>query len=357
MSDKKALIAMSGGVDSSVAAALMKEKGYDCMGVTMRLFHSEEQRLDPKSCCSVRDVDDAARVALLLGIPYETKDYSVDFNEKVIDKFIRTYRCGGTPNPCIDCNRYLKFEKLLEYALSRSCDVIVTGHYAKTEYNEESGRYLLKKAEDPAKDQSYVLYNLSQEQLKYCRFPLGELNKSEARRIAAEYGFVNADKAESQDICFVPNGDYASFIEKQTGTVYPEGDFVDPEGKVLGRHKGVIHYTIGQRKGLGLPAEFPWYVTGIDVENNRVSLSHGEGLFKNSLTATDINLISVARIEGEMRVKAKVRYRQKEQDAVVTQPDENTLRVVFDEPQRAITKGQAVVLYDGDRVVGGGTIA
>lgn len=353
----KALIAMSGGVDSSVAAALMKEKGYECMGVTMRLFHSEQQRLDPKSCCSVRDVDDAARVALLLSIPYETKDYSADFSGKVIDKFVRTYQCGGTPNPCIDCNRYLKFEKLLEYGLSRDCDVIVTGHYAKVEKDEESGRYILKKAEDLSKDQSYVLFNLSQEQLKYCRFPLGELNKARAREIAAEYGFVNADKAESQDICFVPDGDYAKFIEEYTGSTYPEGDFVDPEGKVLGRHKGVIHYTIGQRKGLGLAAESPWYVTGIDVADNKVHLSHGEGLFTDSLIAHDINLISVPRIEGEMRVKAKVRYRQTETPATVTQPDDDTIKVVFDEPQRAVTKGQAVVLYDGDTVVGGGTIA
>ncbi|MBQ9866546.1 MAG: tRNA 2-thiouridine(34) synthase MnmA [Lachnospiraceae bacterium] len=353
----KALIAMSGGVDSSVAAALMKEKGYECMGVTMRLFHSEQQRLDPKSCCSVRDVDDAARVALSLSIPYETKNYSLDFSEKVINKFIRTYQCGGTPNPCIDCNRYLKFEKLLEYGLSRGCDVIVTGHYARVGKDETSGRYILKKALDPAKDQSYVLFNLTQEQLKYCRFPLGELNKAQARQIATQYGFVNANKAESQDICFVPDGDYASFIEEQTKTKYPEGDFVDTEGNVLGRHKGIIHYTIGQRKGLGLAAESPWYVTRIDVADNRVVLSHGEGLFTDSLTAHDINLISVDHIEGQMRVKAKVRYRQVETPAIVTQPDEDTLKLVFDEPQRAVTKGQAVVIYDGDTVVGGGTIA
>ncbi len=353
----KALIAMSGGVDSSVAAALMKDKGYECMGVTMRLFHSEEQRLSPKSCCSVRDVDDAARVAVLLSIPYEVKDYTADFSEAVIDKFIRTYQNGGTPNPCIDCNRYLKFEKLLEYGLSRACDVIVTGHYARTGYNEENGRYILKKALDPAKDQSYVLFNLSQEQLKYCRFPLGELSKTQTRQIAAEYGFVNADKAESQDICFVPDGDYASFIEQQTGVSYPEGDFVDTEGNVLGRHKGVIRYTIGQRKGLGIAAEYPWYVCGIDVENNRVCLSHGKELFTDTLTARDVNLISVDHIEGRMRVKAKVRYRQQEQPAVVEQTGEDSIRVVFDEPQRAITRGQAVVLYDGDVVVGGGTIA
>ncbi len=353
----RALIAMSGGVDSSVAACLMKEEGYDCMGVTMRLFHSEQQRNDPKSCCSVRDVDDAARVALSLSIPYETKDYSADFSEKVIDKFVRTYQSGGTPNPCIDCNRYLKFERLYEYAVSRDCDVIVTGHYARVQKDEATGRYLLKKALDLSKDQSYVLYNLSQDQLSHCRFPLGEISKQEARRIAQEHGFVNADKAESQDICFVPDGDYASFIEEYTGSSFPEGDFVDPEGNVLGRHKGIIHYTIGQRKGLGLPAEYPWYVTRIDTEGNRVCLSHGDGLFTDTLIAHDINLIALPRIEGEMHIAAKVRYRQQEQPAVVTQTDEDTIRVVFDTPQRAVTKGQAVVLYDGDTVVGGGTIA
>ncbi len=346
---------MSGGVDSSVAAYLMKEKGYECLGVNMRLYRDAESYCNNKSCCSVRDADDAGRVALSLGIPFEIKDYRESFSEKVIDPFVQTYREGGTPNPCIDCNRFLKFERLYEYALSRECDTIVTGHYARVV--KEDGRTFLKKAVDPNKDQSYVLFRLGGERLERCFFPLGELTKGEVRAIAAEQGFVNAEKSESQDICFVPDGDYAAFIESYCGMHFPEGDFVDTEGKVLGKHRGIIHYTIGQRKGLNLPAELPWYVCGIDVENNRVVLTHGEGLFSHALVAHDINLCTLPRIEGEMRIKAKIRYRQTEQPAVVTQPDADTLRVVFDEAQRAVTKGQAVVLYDGDTVVGGGTIA
>lgn len=353
------MIAMSGGVDSSVAAFLMLKKGYECEGATMRLFHptltgAEESSCNGKSCCSDRDVDDARRVASMLGIPHSSKDYSVDFSAQIIDKFVRTYAAGGTPNPCIDCNRYMKFEKLLDYALSRGCDTIVTGHYARVEKSGE--RYILKKGIDPAKDQSYVLYNLTQEQLSHCAFPLGEYTKEQIRTIAEEQGFVNADKAESQDICFVPDGDYARFITEYSGESFPEGDFTDREGKVLGRHKGIIHYTVGQRKGLNLPAEEPWYVTKLDVPNNRVILSHGDGLFSDTLTAHDINLIALPRIEGELRCAAKIRYRQQEQPCVVTQPDEDTLQVVFDAPQRAVTPGQALVLYNGDVVIGGGTI-
>ena len=304
-----------------------------------------------KSCCSVRDVDDAGRVAMSMGIPFEVKDLTAGFSAKIIDKFVRTYEAGGTPNPCIDCNRYMKFDALLEYALKRGCDRIVTGHYARVA--RDGGTIGLKKAVDLSKDQSYVLYNLSPEQLKYCEFPLGELTKAEVRKIAQKQGFVNAEKAESQDICFVPDGDYARFIEEYTDKSFPEGDFVDGNGTVLGRHKGIIRYTIGQRKGLGLAAEEPWYVTDIDTADNRVVLSHGEGLFSKGLEADDINLI--AEISDGMSVSAKTRYRQKEQPAKVYRTEEG-FRLIFDEPQRAVTKGQAAVLYLGDTVLGGGTI-
>ncbi|MCR4643350.1 MAG: tRNA 2-thiouridine(34) synthase MnmA [Lachnospiraceae bacterium] len=351
----KAMIAMSGGVDSSVAAYLMKEKGYECAGVNMHLYSLDEEMQEGcRSCCTLRDADDALRVALSMGMPFEVKNYQEEFRETVMERFVSTYRNGATPNPCIDCNRYMKFEKLLDYALSRGYDTIATGHYARIE--KEGDRYLLKKAVNPEKDQSYVLFRLTQEQLAHTVFPLGALKKEEVRRIAEEQGFGNAQKKESQDICFVPDGDYARFIEEYCKEKWPEGDFTDREGKVLGRHKGIIRYTIGQRKGLGLPAEEPWYVTGIDVKENRVILSHGEGLFTDTVYAEDINLISVPRIEGEMRVTARIRYRQKEQPATLVQEGEDRLKVVFDEPQRAVTKGQSLVIYQGDTVLGGGAI-
>lgn len=348
---------MSGGVDSSVSALLMLKEGYSCEGVTMRLFDKEEQPEKLcKTCCSDKDIEDAMRVTARMGIPYTVVDYTVDFEQQIIDKFVSTYEQGGTPNPCIDCNKYMKFEKLYDAALKRGCEKVVTGHYARVEYDDARGRYLLKKAVDDTKDQSYVLYNLTQEQLAHTYFPLGGMKKVDVRKIALEEGFVNADKSDSQDICFVPDGDYARFIEEYRGKSSKPGNFVDLEGNILGQHKGLIHYTIGQRKGLGIASSAPLFVTKIDPEKNEVVLSHGEGLFSDTLIATDVNLISVAEITGEMEVKAKVRYRQKEQPAVVRQLEDGKIQVRFHEPQRAITKGQAVVLYEGDVVVGGGTI-
>ncbi len=355
--NKKALIAMSGGVDSSVAAYLIKEQGYDCIGVTMKLFHNEDvQVCDDHSCCSLDDVEDARSVAYSLGMPHHVFNFSSRFKEDVIDRFVNAYENGATPNPCIDCNRYLKFNKLFHRAKELGCDYVVTGHYARIMFDEEKGKYLLKKAVDPGKDQSYVLYSLTQEQLAHTMFPLGGMEKEQARAIAADQGFINANKHDSQDICFVQNGSYADFIEDYTGKNFPEGDFVDKEGKVLGHHKGIIRYTIGQRKGLGLALPAPMYVTSLDMENNNVILGAHEDLFSKKLTAKDLNLISVNNLYTPARLKAKVRYRQPEQWASVIQIDEDTIKVVFDEPQRAITKGQAVVLYDGDVVVGGGTI-
>ncbi len=355
--NKKALIAMSGGVDSSVAAYLMKEAGFDCIGVTMKLFQNEEVGI-PKdhTCCSLDDVEDARNVAFHLGIPFHVFNFSDRFEECVIRRFVEAYEKGMTPNPCIDCNRFLKFDKLYARAKELGCDQIVTGHYAQIEKDEESGRFLLKKSVDESKDQSYVLYNLTQDQLSHTHFPLGGMEKAETRKIAEEQNFINAKKHDSQDICFVQDGSYADFIESYTGKEFPEGDFVDREGNVMGRHKGIIRYTIGQRKGLGLSVPEPVYVCRLDMENNNVVLGKNEDLFSTSLVAHDINLISVPEIKEPMSLKAKVRYRQKEQWATVTQPDADTLRVEFEEPQRAITMGQAVVLYDGDIVVGGGTI-
>lgn len=355
--EKRALIAMSGGVDSSVAAYLMKKEGYDCIGVTMKLHTGDEVETKcEKSCCSLDDVNDARNVASCLDIPFYVLNFKDRFEEKVIDKFTNTYMCGGTPNPCIDCNRYLKFNKLMDKMREFGFDYVVTGHYAMVQYDEDSKRYILKKGLDETKDQSYVLYSLTQEQLAHIRFPLGEFKKTQIRQIADDNGFINAKKHDSQDICFVPDGDYAQFIKRHTGKDFAEGDFVDMNGKVLGRHKGIIHYTIGQRKGLGLSLAKPMYVVKLDTKENKVVLGEHEDLFCKHLDANDINLISVERIDKPMRVKAKIRYRQVEQWATVIQTGDDSIHVEFDEPQRAITKGQAVVLYNGNVVVGGGTI-
>ena len=351
----KVLIAMSGGVDSSVAAFLMKEQGCQCIGATMKLFHNEDIGVKrTKTCCSLEDVEDARSVAFRLGIPYYVFNFSDDFKGQVIDRFTAAYERGATPNPCIDCNRYLKFERLYERARILGCDAIVTGHYARIE--QENGRWLLKKSLDESKDQSYVLYSLTQEQLAHTRLPLGAMHKSETRRIAEEQGFYNADKPDSQDICFVPNGDYAGFIARFTGHDCSAGDFVDEEGHVLGRHKGIVHYTVGQRKGLGIAADAPLYVKQINAASNRVVLSGNESLFSRELTANDFNWIAYDVPPRELCATARVRYHQREQAATVTVLGDGRVHLVFDEPQRAITPGQAVVLYDGDTVLGGGTI-
>lgn len=352
---KKALIAMSGGVDSSVAAYLMLKRGYDCTGVTLKLFDNDESAAE-KTCCSLDDTEDARSVCLKLGIPHYVYNFKDIFDEKVVGRFIAAYETGATPNPCIDCNRFIKFGKLFQRAEELGFDCVVTGHYASVEYNENENRYLLKKAPDINKDQSYVLYSLTQRQLAKTVFPLGEMTKEQVRALAEEMGFINARKHDSQDICFVPDGDYARFIEEYTGKSYPGGDFVDESGKVLGRHKGIIRYTVGQRKGLGLALPQPMYVKEKNLEENKVVLCPNSELFSRELLAGELNLIAFDKIEQPLRVSARVRYNQKEQPATVYQLDGSTIRVVFDEPQRAISKGQAVVLYDGDYVLGGGTI-
>lgn len=352
---KKALIAMSGGVDSSLAAKLMVDRGFECIGCTMKLYNNEDVGLDRShTCCSLEDVEDARSIAYKLRMPFYVFNFTYAFRETVIQKFIECYEKGITPNPCIDCNRYMKFEKLFERANILGCDYIVTGHYARIE--EKGGKFILKKALDETKDQSYVLYSMTQEQLAHTVFPLGNMRKAEVRAIAEQNGFINANKPDSQDICFVPNGDYGSIIELQTGSKPACGNFVDKQGNVIGKHKGIIHYTIGQRKGLGISSNEPLYVCKICPESDNIVLGENGDLFSNELDAADFNWISGESPKDKFRCKAKIRYRQPEQRATVIPTGKHTVHVIFDEPQRAITPGQAAVLYDGDTVLGGGTI-
>ncbi len=348
---------MSGGVDSSVAAFLMKEKGFDCLGITMRLFRGKGDGEACHSCCSDADIDDAAETAFKMGIPFEVVDFSKEFRELIIKKFIRTYEEGAVPNPCIDCNSEMKFGLLLKYALEKGCDHIVTGHYARIDTDSVSGRRILKKSLVPEKDQSYVLYRLTQEELSRVIFPLGDMGKDDTRRIAAEEGFINAKKHDSQDICFVPDGDYVRFMEEYSGKSYPDGDIVDINGRILGRHHGAVRYTNGQRRGLGISSTEPLYVIKKDMEKNRVYVGTEKDLYSDTLYAIDLNWISVPGLSGEMRITARTRYSQKEEPATVYPEKDGMIKLVFDKPQRAVTPGQAVVLYDGDTVVGGGTIA
>ena len=355
---EKVAVAMSGGVDSSVAAWLLMQEGLDAAGVTLKLYDNEDVGIcNEKTCCSQRDVEDAARVCDRMGIPHYVLNYRQAFIDQVIQRFITAYCAGETPNPCIDCNKYIKFGKLCETAEHMGFRYMATGHYAVVEFDRAANRYLLKKAADGTKDQSYVLYGMTQRQLAMTKFPLGGLSKVQVREIAAERGFVNAAKRDSQDICFVPDGDYGKFIEHFTGKTFPEGDFTDDGGRVLGRHKGLIRYTIGQRKGLGLALPAPMYVKEKDVTHNRVILSEDAALFTRAFDAKDVNLIACAQLDGAVRLKARIRYKHKEQWARVEMTGPDTAHVEFDEPQRAIAKGQAVVFYDGDVVFGGGTIA
>jgi len=351
---KKALIAMSGGVDSSVAALLTKEAGYSCIGCTMKLYELPAETACERSCCSLCDTEDARSVAYRLGMPYYVFNFKDEFYREVIEKFIRSYENGMTPNPCIDCNRFLKFGKLFDRADILDCDKVVTGHYARIE--QQNDVYYLKKAADSTKDQSYVLYAMTQQQLSRTLFPLGSLCKTEVRELAAAHGFVTAGKAESQDICFVPDGDYAGTIEAYTGKRYPSGPFLSVDGRPMGTHKGLIRYTVGQRKGLGISSPEPLYVCRICPENNTVYLGGSEALFARRVRVQHMNWIAGTAPTTPFRCHVKLRYRQREQAATVDPLDEETISILFDEPQRAPTPGQAAVLYQEDIVLGGGEI-
>ncbi len=351
---KKVLVAMSGGVDSSVAAYLLKEQGYDCIGVTMRLYNNEEIGI-PKghTCCSLDDVEDARSVCFRLGIDFQVYDFSHDFDQKVIEKFVDYYRKGWTPNPCVDCNRYLKFDKLLQRAEELGCDYVASGHYARVE--KRGDHYALLRGIDESKDQSYALYHFTQESLAHTLLPVGNYRKTEIRKIAEEQGFINARKHDSQDICFVPDGDYVGFLERREHKSFEPGEIRTEKGKVVGRHKGAIAYTIGQRRGLGVAMKEPMYVYGKDMEKNQVFIGPEEKLYARGLLAADWNWVEETE-KDEVAVTAKVRYGQKDQPARLLPQADGTVRLLFDEKQRAIAPGQSVVCYQGDRVIGGGTI-
>lgn len=353
---EKILAAMSGGVDSSASAVLLLEQGYDVAGVTMALYDQGDIGKKTRSCCSADDIADARSVCARLGIDHYVFNMGNIFHKEVIDRFISGYQCGLTPNPCIDCNKYVKFDALLRRAGDVGCWRIATGHYARIEYDDAAQRILLKTAADDHKDQTYFLYSMTQEQLARVKFPLGGLTKPETRRLAEKAMLTNARKPDSQDICFVPDGDYAGFIERYTGNTYPDGDFLDENGNVIGRHKGVIFYTIGQRRGIGTGFGKPMYVIGKNADNNTVTLGSNELLFTDTLYADNLNWIAFEYPKSEFKCKAKTRYRQTEQPCTVYPQGGNTVRVVFDEKIRAVTPGQHVVFYDGDIVLGGGVI-
>ena len=350
MDKKKALIGMSGGVDSSVAAYLIQRAGYDCVGATMRLY-------DKSTLCGAPDdAEDARSVAQKLNMPHHILSFQDRFEETVIHNFISCYEQGLTPNPCIQCNRYLKFGHMLRSAQELGCEYVVSGHYAQIRREEATGRYLLYKAADQAKDQTYFLASLNQEQLAHILFPLGELTKDQVRQIAEDNGFLNARKRDSQDICFVPDGDYVAFMEGYTGKTYPSGNYLDLDGNIIGTHKGAVCYTLGQRKGLGIALGAPAYVCKKDMKTNTVTLGPNEALFSSALRAGDWNWYPFETLTESLEVTAKIRHSQHEQAATVYPEENGYARVEFHAPQRAVTPGQAVVLYQGDMVIGGGTI-
>ena len=357
MAKKKVVVGMSGGVDSSVAAYLLKEQGYDVIGVTMQIWQDEESKIQEENggCCGLSAVDDARRVAAQIGIPYYVMNFKKDFQEKVNDNFVDEYLHGRTPNPCIACNRYVKWESLLTRSMEIGADYIATGHYARVE-QLPNGRYAIRHSATWSKDQTYALYNLTQDQLRRTLMPVGEYEKDQIREIAKEIGLQIANKPDSQDICFVSDDDYASFIEEESKQKIPEGNFVTPDGKVLGRHKGIIHYTIGQRKGLGIALGRQVFVTEIRKDTNEVVLGSNEDVHRKELYANHLNFMAVPDFKDGMVFKAKIRYSHEGSMCKVTRTGEDEIRCDFLEPVRAVTPGQAVVLYDGDYVAGGGSI-
>ena len=354
---KKVAVGMSGGVDSSVAAYLLKEQGYDVIGVTMQIWQDEDPLAQAENggCCGLSAVDDARRVADMLDIPYYVLNFKREFKKNVIDYFMEEYMHARTPNPCIACNRYVKWEALLNRAMELGCDYIATGHYARV-CKLQNGRYALKKSATARKDQTYALYNLTQEQLSRTLMPVGEYEKEEIRQIAERIGLLVANKPDSQEICFIPDHDYAGYIKRETGKEFKKGNFVDMDGKILGQHKGIIHYTVGQRKGLGLSLGKPAFVVEIRPETNEVVIGTNEDTFCDTLVADNVNLMAVPDFKDGMEVTAKIRYSHQGAACKITMIEEDRVLCKFSEPVRAITPGQAVVFYDDDVVVGGATI-
>ncbi len=353
---KSVLVAMSGGVDSSVAAALLVEQGYEVIGITMKLRQDEELSISENGCCSLEAVEDARRVAEILGIPHYVLNFSEEFRAKVIDYFIDQYSKGYTPNPCIACNRHIKFDLLLNKARTMGIDYISTGHYARIEYDPVRKRWLLKKSLSTAKDQTYALYNMTQYQLEHTLFPIGQYtDKERIRSIAAKLGLRVADKPDSQDICFIDD-DYGSYVENRCPGKVKSGDIVDTDGNVLGKHRGIVYYTIGQRKGLGLALGKPAYVVAVNPQRNEVVVGEPEKVYSLGLIAKDINLIAVESLEDKLKVTAKIRYAASEAEAFIELIEGRKMKVTFEEKQRAVTPGQSVVFYTGDIVVGGGII-
>lgn len=353
--NKKVVIGMSGGVDSSVAAYLLKKQGYDVIGITMKLtpddaFYTEKEG----GCCSLSAVEDARRVAYRLEIPFYVMNFTEVFKDKVIDYFVDEYLKGRTPNPCIACNKYIKFDALLKKAQTLGADYVATGHYCRI--TQEDGRYVIRKSEDLKKDQTYVMYNMTQYQLAHTLMPCGDYKKDQIREIAKEIGLNVFDKKDSEEICFIPDNDHGGFIKRECPKKIKQGNFVDEQGKVLGKHKGIVYYTIGQRKGLGLSAGKRIFVTDIRPRENEVVVGEEENIFGTELITKDNNFIPFDKLEEPMEVEAKIRYNAKLFKAVITPIEDGRVKVKFEEKQRAITKGQSVVFYKGDLLVGGGVI-